>query len=211
MLRFAERFSPELSLHKVVSLTIVVNTSAFSAVICFEEHEKVDSQVSAAVAIAPVEMESGLEEAFRKHRMSVFRAAYRITGNAADAEDVLQTVFLRLARREGDAAEVSNVGSYLYRAALNAALDVLRHRQTAALQPFDEAPAEMASSHDHELRAQLRASLARLNPRHAEMFVLRYVEEHSNREIAKILGTSQAVVAVTLFRVRRQLQKDFKR
>ena len=160
------------------------------------------------MAILPVETQSGLEEAFRKHRMSVFRAAYRFTGNAADAEDVLQTVFLRLARR--DDADIANVGGYLYRAALNAALDVLRSRQTAASQPFDEASAEPRSSHDHELRAQLRAALAKLNPRHAEMFVLRYVEEHSNREIAQILGTSQAVVAVTLFRVRRQLQKDFK-
>ena len=82
------------------------------------------------MAILPVETQSGLEEAFRKHRMSVFRAAYRITGNAADAEDVLQTVFLRLARR--DDSDIANVGSYLYRAALNAALDVLRSRQTAA-------------------------------------------------------------------------------
>jgi RNA polymerase sigma-70 factor (ECF subfamily) len=154
-----------------------------------------------------METQSGLEEAFRKHRMSVFRAAYRVTGNASDAEDVLQTVFLRLARRED--GEIANLGSYLYRAALNAAFDVLRGRRASASQSFDEAPAQIARSQDHELRAQLRAALAKLNPKHAEMFVLRYVEEHSNREIAQILNTSQAVVAVTLFRVRRQLQKDF--
>ncbi len=164
--------------------------------------------MSAALAISPVETQSGLEEAFRKHRMSVFRAAYRITGNAADAEDVLQTVFLRLARREGE--EVANPGSYLYRAALNAALDVLRSRQSAAAESLEDAPAMAMSSLDHELRAQLRAALAKLNPKHAEMFVLRYVEEHSNREIAEMLNTSQAAVAVTLFRVRRKLQKDFK-
>lgn len=137
--------------------------------------------------------------------MSVFRAAYRVTGNASDAEDVLQTVFLRLARRED--GEIANLGSYLYRAGLNAALDILRNRQATA-QSFGEAPVGTASGHDQELRAQLRAALAKLNPKHAEMFVLRYVEEHSNREIAQMLNTSQAVVAVTLFRVRRRLQKD---
>ena len=164
--------------------------------------------MSAALAISPVETQSGLEEAFRKHRMSVFRAAYRITGNAADAEDVLQTVFLRFARRESE--DIANPGSYLYRAALNAALDVLRSRKSAAAERLEDAPAMAMSSLDHELRAQLRAALAKLNPKHAEMFVLRYVEEHSNREIAEMLNTSQAAVAVTLFRVRRKLQKDFK-
>jgi len=161
------------------------------------------------VAIVPVETQSGLEEAFRNHRMQVFRAAYRVTGNTADAEDVLQTVFMRLARRpDGD---IENISSYLYRSALNAALDVLRNRQTAATQPFEEHHADVVSSPDHELRAQLRVALSKLNPKHAEMFVLRYVEEHSNREIAQMLGTSQAVVAVTLFRARRQLQKYFER
>jgi RNA polymerase sigma-70 factor (ECF subfamily) len=139
--------------------------------------------------------------------MQVFRAAYRVTGNTADAEDVLQTVFLRLARREE--TEIANPGSYLYRAALNAALDVLRSRQSANAQTLEDAPEPMGNPHDQELRAQLRAALAKLNPKHAEMFVLRYVEEHSNKEIAQMLGTSQAAVAVTLFRIRRQLQKDF--
>ncbi len=70
----------------------------------------------------------GLESVFLEHQRRVFRAAYRITGNAQDAEDVLQTVFLRLAR-QGDAASLANPSSYLYRAAVNAALDLLRARK----------------------------------------------------------------------------------
>jgi len=46
-----------------------------------------------------------------------------------------------------------------------------------------------------------------LAPRAAEMFILRYVEEHGNREIAALMGTSQAVVAVTLFNARSRLKK----
>ena len=162
-----------------------------------------------ALTVAAPEIGNGLEEAFRKYRNRIFRAAYRITGNAADAEDVLQTVFLRLSKQENCGSDIANLSSYLYRSALNAALDVLRSRQSNATQSFEENSAVHASAHDQELRAQLRGAIAKLNPRHAEMFVLRYVEEYSNGEIAKMLITSQAVIAVTLFRVRRQLQKDF--
>ena len=66
-----------------------------------------------------------LEELFLAHKDRVFRAAYRVTGSASDAEDVLQTVFLRLMRHT-PGAEISNPGSYLHRSAVNAALDLLR-------------------------------------------------------------------------------------
>src|SRR5438105_12140731 len=66
-----------------------------------------------------------LERAFRAHHRLVFRTAYRITGNAGDAEDVLQTVFLRLLRRSRSASPLESPESYLRRAAINAALDVI--------------------------------------------------------------------------------------
>jgi RNA polymerase sigma-70 factor (ECF subfamily) len=55
----------------------------------------------------------------------------------------------------------------------------------------------------------LRHALARLNPRWAEMFVLRFIEDYSNREVAAIMKTSPAVVAVVLHRTRALLKKDF--
>ena len=81
------------------------------------------------------------ERVFRAHHGLVFRTAYRITGNAADAEDVLQTVFLRLFRREADAPVLENEESYLRRAAINAALDVIRSRQTDRTVVLEELPA----------------------------------------------------------------------
>jgi len=148
-----------------------------------------------------------LEQMFHDHRTRVFRAAYRITGNVNDAEDVLQTVFLRLARRD-DPGAVHNLESYLYRAAINAALDLLRSRKTTANVPLDEAMTPLSQSGD--LRVWLRQALGKLSSRHAEMFALRYLEGYDNREIAAMLGTSQAVVAVTLHRTRGQLQKEFR-
>jgi RNA polymerase sigma-70 factor (ECF subfamily) len=59
-----------------------------------------------------------------------------------------------------------------------------------------------------ELRAWLRDAISNLSPRAAEMFTLRYLEERDNREIASLLRTSQAVVAVTLHNTRSKLKKQ---
>lgn len=170
--------------------------------------------VSAAIASLPTLDNDRLARLFAEHYRRVLMAAHRITGNMADAEDVAQSVFLRLGT--GEAPAVSNVGSYLYRAAINGALDLLRRRKTAATEPLESAAgvasagafsspyAELAN---RELGRRLRQAIGELAPRAAEMFVLRYVEELSNGEIAKVMGTSQAVVAVTLYQSRSKLRK----
>src|SRR3954471_13735478 len=70
-----------------------------------------------------------LEALFREHHGSVYRAAYRITGDAMDAEDVLQTVFTRLLRREEESGLAEIAGSYLHRSPVNTALDLMRRRK----------------------------------------------------------------------------------
>ena len=156
----------------------------------------------------------GLEQIFLEHKDLIFRAAYRVTGNASDAEDVLQTVFLRLVRLE-QLPEIVNLPGYLHRSAVNASLDLLRGKKDTQTVSLDDDPnQDGAVSTDHgphsaELRDWLRHALARLNPRWAEMFVLRFIEDYSNREIAGMMNTSAAVVAVVLHRTRTQLKKDF--
>lgn len=157
----------------------------------------------------------GLEQTFIEHKELIFRAAYRITGNVVDAEDVLQTVFLRLARQEGT-GEIRSLPAYLHRSAVNASLDLLRRKRDARTVPLDDEPNhDAAVSADSaaasvEIREWLRQALAKLNPRWAEMFVLRFVEDYNNREIAGMMQTSPAVVAVVLHRTRALLKKDFK-
>ncbi len=150
-----------------------------------------------------------LAQVFQEHHARVFKAAYRITGNASDAEDVLQSVFLRLVRREADAESVDHLDSYLYRAAINAALDLLRSRKQRPSVVLEDSASVNDSAGSLEIQTWLRQALTRLSPRPAEMFVLRYIEGYDNREIAEMLHTSQAVVAVTLHRTRGQLQKDY--
>jgi RNA polymerase sigma-70 factor (ECF subfamily) len=171
--------------------------------------------MAATAATIPISAVSEtLSQLFREHHRRVLTAAYRITGSIADAEDVTQAVFLRLANGEDDL--VKNAASYLYRAAINGALDLLRRRKSAAAVPLVEAagiaskapansPETQASS--RELGGLLRIAIGELPPRTAEMFTLRYLEDLGNREVAALMGTSPAVVAVTLHHARATLKR----
>src|SRR5262245_22233834 len=86
-----------------------------------------------------------LEGLFCEHHDRVFRAAYRVTGSVVDAEDVLQTVFLRLSRR-GNVSLEPNPGSYLHRAAINAALDLMRQRARTESIPIDDVAPILAAN-----------------------------------------------------------------
>jgi RNA polymerase sigma-70 factor (ECF subfamily) len=154
----------------------------------------------------------GLEQLFRDHHGLVVRTAYRITGNAGDAEDVLQTVFLRIAGRGASARPLENPERYLRRAAVNAALDVVRSRHTEDMAPVSDPPRQDPTQGvGSELRECLRRALARLTPAAAEVFALRFLEGHSNQEIARMLGASQVWVAVTVYRARQRLQREIRR
>src|SRR4026207_1390682 len=75
------------------------------------------------------------ERLYREHATFVYRTALRITRNAEEAEDILQTIFLRLLRRESSPDLQKRPRAYLYRAAVNAALDAIesrRHRSETA-------------------------------------------------------------------------------
>lgn len=147
---------------------------------------------------------------FDEHHGMVFRTAYRITGNAADAEDVLQTIFLRLIRRPPTDV-LDSEESYLRRAAVNVSLDVIRAKQANTAIPLSEASgAARAEGNTSDIRDCLRRAFARLTPRSAEIFALRYLEGLSNQQIARMLDVSQVLIAVTLHRTRRQLQKEIR-
>lgn len=158
-----------------------------------------------------------IESIFEAHHDRVYRAAYRVTGNASDAEDVLQTVFLRLLRQSHSFQGIDDAGRYLHRAGVNAALDLMRSRKSANSVPLEgvelntlrdpgQSPSE--SQDASEQRRALRAAVAQLHPTAGEMFILRYFEGYDNAEVAKMMDTSEGTVAVTLHRTRVRLQKE---
>src|SRR5262249_9355243 len=142
----------------------------------------------------------------------VFRTAYSVTGSRQDAEDVLQTVFLRLIRHEIPENLRRNPKAYLYRAAVNVSLNAVRTRRNQHLDDSRRnldvlaTPATEANSND-ELQRRLLRALPHLNPQAVEMLILRYEHNYSDAQIAKMLGKSRGVVAVTLYRARARLKK----
>lgn len=164
-----------------------------------------------ALGEAPVStIPKPLDKLYTANHAMVFRTAHRITGNAEDAEDVLQTVFLRLLKRDSLDA-IDNPESYLRRSAVNAALDIVRARQADNTLELERMPASGSCTELRDLRDTLRRALAKLPERSAEMFALRFFEGYTNPEIAKLMGISQLVVAVTVHRTRKKLQNELQK
>ena len=156
----------------------------------------------------------GLDELFSEHHKKVFMAAYRVTGNPQDAEDILQSVFLRLLDRAEMPSASHQLGGYLRRAAVNQGIDLLRSRKRAPQDPLQETDfastsgAAEAGVERSELQRRLRTALLTLDPASAEVFALRYFEDYSNAEIARILESTPNCIAVTLHRARARLQES---
>lgn len=152
------------------------------------------------------------DELFNRHQEKVLLAAFRVTGNLPDAEDVLQSVFLRLLNRQDQALSADNTGAYLCRSAINASLDLLRSRRRTPTESINEEV--LPSSHgaadsdalQAEQRQHLRKALLALDQRAAEVFALRMFEDFSNVQIATLLDTSPNSVAVAFHKARAQLQ-----
>lgn len=158
-----------------------------------------------------------IQALFEEYHGLVLQSAYRITGSAEDAEDILQTVFMRLLKREEPPALGGGARAYMQRAAVNASLDVLRARKAAKAVPLEavdavletrpvDRPDRIGSS--VELGKWLRQAIGQLRPRSAEVFVLRFLEGYSNQEIAELLGTSAGTIGVVIHRTRSRLQRE---
>jgi len=171
---------------------------------------------NAATQIVPETAGPDIEHIFRDHAPRVLAAAHRVTGSAQDAEDVLQTVFLRLVRRGGGLLQEGNPAAYLHRAAVNAGLDVVRSRRASRSMPLETVESAVADPQasdpatklgSGEIRSEVRKALTQLSPRAAEIFALRYFEGYDNHEIARMLGSSRSTIAVILHRARQSVRE----
>ena len=166
----------------------------------------------AAVRSEPA-MPEEIEELFRDHYQLLYRSAYGVTGNRQDAEDVLQSLFVKLLQNGASPGLKQNPARYLHRAAVNLSLNVLRNRkrqrlvdgvEDLAIPVFDgrDADRQYAEFHDRLMRA-----LAQLKPRALEILLLHYKHDYSDIQIAQMLGTTRGTVAVALHRLRARLRK----
>jgi len=154
-----------------------------------------------------------LEQLFQEHSRLVYRTAFAVTGSRHDAEDVLQSVFVKLLQRGLPPDARPNPARYLHRAAVNLSLNVLRNRKRRRLVDdveLLEIPAAQGGEHDEarmrEESERLTKAMTQLTPRALEILLLYYKQGDSTTQIAGRLGTSRSVIAVTLFRIRARLR-----
>ena len=152
-----------------------------------------------------------LERVYREHAPLIYRTAWGVLGTREDAEDVLQSVFLSLLRRDSPPDLQQNPKAYLYRAAVTASLDVLKAKRRRPvlvddLARLDTAAPDSGASFDEELYERLYGAIAQLSTDASSVLLLRYMHNKSLAEIARELGLSRTAVAVRLFRSRARLK-----
>jgi RNA polymerase sigma factor (sigma-70 family) len=143
---------------------------------------------------------------FRRYAARVYATAWRLTGHWEDAEDTLQEVFIRLAEKASTIRHEGALSAWLYRAAVNRAVDLLRRRRKAVsldenslraarvivLESLRREAARQESGRRERLLAQVGSMIPRLPPRQGAVLVLRGFQGLTHREIALILDCTEA-------------------
>jgi RNA polymerase sigma-70 factor (ECF subfamily) len=157
-----------------------------------------------------------------RHSPSVFRVAFRITENDADADEVVQEAFLRGYRNLERFNAQANFRTWIYRIAMNCALDVLnKTRKDAALSVTEEYDAEQATVQladesagperlllSQEIETRRQSAMKKLTPTERLAFALRHMEDRSTEEIAAALGIAPNSAKQAVFRAVQKLRQS---
>ncbi len=171
----------------------------------------------------------GDRDAFRvlvdRHSASLFRLAYRLTGNRHDAEEVVQEAFLRAYQKLEQFEARANFGTWVYRIAANYAIDRMRQKRAddarreepssrgedgletspVNLVP-DGTPSPERLAQNVELRRQMERALEALSQAERTAFVMRHWEGCGIEEIAEALNSSASAAKNTVFRAVQKLR-----
>lgn len=166
---------------------------------------------------------SGDTEAFgrlvKRHSEMLFQVAYRLTGNEANAEDVVQEAFIRAYRKIDRFDGRSAFGTWLYRITVNCSMDAMRKKQRSKestdLEPVleqrqpstaDPGPQRLAMS--REISHQVAAVLDGLSTMERTAFLLKHYEGRSLKEIAEIMDLRVNAVKHAIFRAVKKLRSE---
>lgn len=178
------------------------------------------------VDVSPAE--ESVADSFRalveEHSRMVFRLACRMTGNEEDAEDVVQETFLKAHRAFGRFDARSSFGTWIYRIAVNCAIDLIRRRQHPGMTSTarrsdddDRDPIESLPSSDplpdqvafsSQVERSVASALLLLSPLERAAFVLRHLEGMPIERIASVLQSRPNAVKQTVFRAVRKLRRE---
>jgi RNA polymerase sigma-70 factor (ECF subfamily) len=176
---------------------------------------------------------AAVEDLMARYATRVYRLARGVTRNEADAEEVVQDVFLAVARKHERFEGRSALSSWIYRITMNAALNKRRGLRAEVETPLDDVlPAFQPDGHragersmvladwsgspervllSEEARAAVRAALDRLPSHYRAVVVMRDVEGLSNEETAESLGEPISMVKSRLHRARMALREQLTR
>jgi RNA polymerase sigma-70 factor, ECF subfamily len=186
-------------------------------------------EVSDAAVVAQVL--AGDKDAFRllveRHSRSIFRVVYRMTGNQQDAEEVLQETFLRAYKSLVRFESRSNFGTWLYRIAVNRALDLLSSRKaqmqmkdgyqiTDSPDPGESRQVQLptlAPGPDRllisaEIKKKVTQALGLLTPAEQVAFTMRHMEGQSIEEISQVLNVKTSAAKNCVFRAVQKLRQQ---
>ncbi len=147
-------------------------------------------------------------EFYQRYAEPVYRTALRVTGNPADAEDVLQNVFLRFLNRKVILDPRRSPKGYMLRVAINASIDLLRRKAANPSIEMEEGRDSSKPESSPILKEMLRSALAELPPQDAELFVLCYLEGYTYEELASQFGIERGTIASRLYRIKAVLKKE---
>lgn len=167
----------------------------------------------------------GEVEAFRilveRHSRALYGLAHRMTGNAHDAEDIVQESLMRAYRQIDRFESRAEFGTWIHRIGVNCALDHLRSRKSrdqviqdggqgaedmVASLPTNE-PSPIQKLADSQIRHHVEGALGALSVTERSAFVMRHFQEMPLSEIGQVLGINENAVKNTIFRAVQKVRK----
>ncbi|MEG9435007.1 RNA polymerase sigma factor [Edaphobacter sp. HDX4] len=157
-----------------------------------------------------------------RHSQNVFRVAFRITGDEADADEVVQEAFLRGYQRLQGFESRSEFGTWIYRIAVNCALNMVNKRKFETtcqigedgdpakheVQVADTAAGPERTLLSREIESLQTAAMAALTPTERTAFILRHMEDRSTTEIAAALEIAPNAAKQAVFRAVQKLRRS---
>lgn len=180
--------------------------------------EPLQMQLDDAAAVA--QARTGDHEAFRvlveRHSRSLYRLAFRMTGRAEDAEDVVQETFIRAYRQLSRFEARANVSTWLYRIAFNCSVDFLRSKPRREATSDDELLERLAARSDGptmddlvyagQIGEQMQLALGGLSEKERAAFLMRHYHGCSIEEIGSTLGMKTNATKHSIFRAVRKMR-----
>jgi RNA polymerase sigma-70 factor, ECF subfamily len=148
--------------------------------------------------------EPTFEAFYRKTAGGIWSYIFRLTGDAAMADDLLQKTFFRFLRSNPSIADEDHLRRYVYKTATNLVFDHFRETKRDRMRVFEWMPAE-ARPDRSDLRHDMSRVFAELKPQERALLWLAHVEGNSHEEIAEAIGVKPASIKVMLFRARKRL------